>query len=1370
MPGRGDGADFAALRVEGSLLPAAFLRRLGEKENDSALGLTPEFYGVTESRLRDAISDAWQRARTCWAQFKAKRSELPESDLGIALTRKNWLLPLFKLLSFGELQPGPAEEINEKTYPISHRWNRTFPVHLVGFRQKLDDRPAGRGNWKPHALLQEYLNLSDSALWGMVSNGLQLRLLRDNAAVTRLAYVEFDLEAIFETEAYADFSLFWLVCHQSRVAGERPEACWLEKWFETARLEGQRALMRLSDSVRQAIGHFGTGFLRHPGNAELRRRLREGELDKRDFFRQLLRLAYRLLFLFVAEDRNLLQQPTATDEQKEIYREYYGASRFRRLSFRYQALGRHGDLYAAMLWLFARLESLGVPELGIKPPGGFLWSGEAMPDLAAAKIANVDLLWAINRLAWMEAGRASERVDFRHLGAEEIGGIFESLLEIHPVLDVDANRFVLRSAKGNERKTTGSYYTPESLIQNLLDTVLEPVLDKAARAVDPAAALENLKICDPACGSGHFLAAAAHRLAKRLAQARTARKNASRPDLESEPDPDEVRSALRQVIGDCLYGVDSNEMAVELCKVSLWLEAQDPDIPLSFLDSHIRQGNSLFGATPELLAKGIPDKAYAPLGGDDKKACRVLKAENRNQGQGQGDLFSRLTIELKEFGQAFAGLTAIPDQSAAGIRERAARYHDITRREDYRKEELLARAWCAAFVWKKLSDASAPRCPTHATLGQISRDGEAGIAADQLAKINRLTRQYRFFAWHLAFSEVFFPADGGEGGFDCVLGNPPWKKVKLQEKKWFASRDSKIAAARNKEERRRLIDHIKIDSPELYAEFVEAGRQIKGESAFIHNSGRFPLCGRGDVNTYAVFAELMRGLARPGGRAGCIVPSGLATDDTTKLFFQDLMRSGSLDSFFDFENKREIFPVHRSFKFALLTIRRPATDEAKAGEGAEAVSDAAEFAFFLQGTDDLSDPERRFRLSCANIKLVNPNTLTSPICRSRKDAELTKYIYRRMPVLWREAAAGEPEANPWGVSFDCLFHMSNDSRLFHIRTELENKGWELRGNVFERENEKMLPLYEAKMAHQFDHRWANAKDRDEASGGRRNRDAGDETDADEGEDEKGATETGEDETGDFADDMKADPRVLPMPRYWVAEAEVEVKLRGKWNQGWLMGWRDITNATNERTLIASAMPRVAVGNSFPLLYTVKDASFALLACLNALCCDFFTRQKIGGTHLNYFIFRQIPIIPPDIFDQSSPLTDGQKISDWLRPRILELVYTAFDLAPFARRLGYNGQPFVWNRERRFKLRAELDALFFHLYLGGPREWRDTASPELKNYFPAPRQAVLHILDSFPILKRKDEAACNGQYRTRDAVLAEYDRLAEKPHFCEGEGV
>ncbi len=1272
---------FQTAHTEGGLLPADLLQRVAD--GDTTLGgLTPGDYPLAPGeRLTEAVSRSWTRLTGAWAAFDQARSALAAGDAGGRLTRERWLHILFDELGYGRLVQQPAIDIEGKNFPVFTQWQHT-PIHLVGCAVKIDTRTAGvkgAAGQSPHSLVQELLNRSPGRLWGILSNGLVLRVLRDSVALTRQAYLEFDLEAMFTGEIYADFVLLWLVCHQSRVESDRPEDCWLERWTRAASQDGTRALDALRQGVTEAIKILGGGFLAHPANHELHTALRDGALDARDYYRQLLRLVYRLLFLFVAEDRDALLDPEANPLARERYLAHYSTRRLRALAARRRG-GRQHDRYEQLKLVMTALDSEGCKPLALPALGSYLWSGEAIGSLADAQLANDDLLDAIRALSTVDED-VRRAVDFRNLGAEELGSVYESLLELHPSLDRVSATFDLDEAAGSERKTTGSYYTPTSLISSLLDTALEPVLQEAAQAGDPQAAILSLAVVDPACGSGHFLIAAANRIAKRLAAIRSE---------DPEPSPDEVRAALRDVVGSCIYGVDLNPMAVELCKVSLWMEALQPGRPLSFLDHRIVLGNALLGATPELIAVGIPSDAFKPILGDSKKTVAELRKRNAKELAGQLALdlaAATADADAHALAAAAASIAAVDDRSLDGVREQQRRFEMLLGSPELRRVRLAADVWCTAFVAEKRPGAEA--ITENALVRALSAGGSLTNA--EMVVIEQARKSYALLHWH-----VTFPAVWARGGFDVVLGNPPWEHTELKEKEFFATRRPEVADAPNGAARKRMIDALIEEDPALHDDFEAAKRHADGVSHFVRWSDRYPLCGRGRINTYAIFAELMRSLVGAAGRVGCIVPTGIATDDTTKHFFQEVIATRSLVSLYDFKNNDGLFydVGHRRAHFSLLTTT-----------GSLGVDGESVFVFSADRTEHVMDPLRRFTLSTEDIALLNPNTRTCPIFRTRSDAELTKAIYRRVPVLLRE---GDPGGNPWGVSFrQGLFNMTADSHLFRTRAQLEGEGFKLRGNVFTSASERWLPLYEAKMLHHYDHRYGDYAMRT-----------------------VGSQDT---QLPDVPDDLLTDPEYAPLPRYWVDGEAVRDRLAGRWDRDWLLGWRDITNATNERTTIFALLPRLAVGHTFPLMFTDQPAwmTSALLAVLGSLVLDYVARQKVGGTHLTYGFLMQFPV--------PSPATLGPKTA-FLSPRVLELTYTAADLAPFARDLGYTGPPFRWDLHRRVLIRAELDAAMFRLY-------------------GIERRDVDYILETFPIVRRKDEQRF-GEYRTKRLILERYDAMAD----------
>src|SRR5580704_15926244 len=778
---------FLTIRSEGAILPPDLLQRIvaGDRELE---GLKPDDYHLPKSeKLNEATSRSWNRLLGAWASFRPAAEKLPDSELGTSLTRERWLLPLFQELGYGRLLTAKAIEADGKSYAISHGWNRT-PIHLLGCRVDLDrpqQRTATTSRSSPHSLLQETLNRSKEHLWGFVTNGLRFRVLRNNASLTRQAFVEFDLEAMMLGENYADFVLLWLLCHQSRVEAENPNDCWLEKWSQASKERGVRALEQLRRGVEQAITALGRGFLSCQGNRKLREDLRSGALNCQDYYRQLLRLVYRLLFLFSAEDRGLLLM---LGEQhapaRERYLAHYSTLRLRRMAERRTGT-RHTDLFTSLRLIMGKLGmDSGCPDLALPALGSFLFSGKAVPDLEHCDISNFDLSDAFRALAVTVSNGIRRPVDYKNLGAEELGSVYESLLELHPRVNLDSASFELSVASGHERKTTGSYYTPTSLIDCLLDSALEPVLAGAARNAEPEKAILALKVVDPACGSGHFLIAAAHRTAKRLATARTG---------DEEPSPQAVKTALRDVIGHCIYGVDINPMAVELCKVNLWMEALEPGKPLSFLESKIQCGNALLGTTPALLNDGIPDAAFAPLEGDSREACtkwkRVNRAERASREKKQERFaFDAPWMKLGKLAETFLAVDHVGDESIEQIHQKELLYEQAVRSGDYLDGRLLADAWCAAFVWKKTSLLEFPI--TEEIFRQIEQNPTA-FYSDKRAmsdQVRQLAWTYNFFHWHLAYPEVFRPRKdlesdrqvaGWSGGFDVVLGNPPWVRQEL---------------------------------------------------------------------------------------------------------------------------------------------------------------------------------------------------------------------------------------------------------------------------------------------------------------------------------------------------------------------------------------------------------------------------------------------------------------------------------------------------------------------------------------------------------------------------------------------------------------
>ncbi len=1292
-----------ALRIEGSLLPAEFISKLLELKADHQ---SAGDYGIPPGlNLKDEIGRYWRIATALWADFKLRRDKAGAKPDEV--TSKYWLSPLFaRVLGFETWTAQTNLQIDDRYFPVSYIFGVT-PVLFAPYTSEIDRsdaRFASEGRRRsPSSTIQELLNASDSAQWGIVSNGLSLRILRDNPSLTRPAYIEADLSRIFEEERFADFVALWLLIHGSRFGpssdNHRTNPPIIEQWHGQAQETGERALEKLRDGVTETLRQLGNGFIAHPDNSALREALASEKLTTQVYFKQLLRLVYRLILLYTAEDRGLLHSPCATPAQRELYAKGYSANLLRDRALKGRA-DRHSDLWQQLLVTIRSLDN-GAEPLGLPALGG-LFSSDKCPDLDSSELPNKSLVAAVRSLCFFKAGAVLARLNYRDMDTEELGSVYESLLELQPIINVDTNpwRFGFigdeaeGEARGSARKLTGSYYTPDSLVQELIKSALEPKIKEALAQSEPRAALLALKVIDPACGSGHFLLAAARRIAAEVA----------RLDAESDVSEAQVfRHALREVVARCIYGVDLNPLAVELCQTALWLETLEPGKPLGFLDHHVRHGNSLVGILdPAIMKEGIPDKAYTPLSGDDRTICTSLKRSNRSQAGGrQAELFKAEVAQ--QLATMHVALEAMPEDTVEAIAAKRAAFIQAEADQQLAQERLRCDLFCAAFFAPKTT-ASATKVPLSGDLvraaeGQPMRPGVSELTTE-------LAADFQFFHWRLAFPEVF-----AQGGFDVVLANPPWERIKLQEQEFFGPRNPEIATAANAAARTRLIEALDLPgaSPadkRLYRDFIMAKRGAEGTSLFAHDSERFPLTGVGDVNLYALFAETiaqLTGLLADSqlafnGRAGMIIPTGIATDDSTKAFFDAIATCGCIASLYDFENREAIFSsVHRSYKFCALTLGR---------------EESARFVFFATNTTQLDDDRRSFTLSGTEIALLNPNTRTCPVFRSQADAELTKKIYSRVPVLIDESkgAAG----NPWGISFLAMIHMSNDSGLFRTAAELTADGAQRDGpNWIGTDRAVWVPLYEAKMVHQFDHRWATYEDN--------GRDSRDMTDAE-----------------------KRDPASFAQPRYWIKDSDKESALAGRQARQWLMGWRNITNSTNERSFISSVIPRVAVGHSMPLWFVDSDnkRAAAFLGNMSALVYDFIVRQKLGGTNMTYGYYKQFPALMPRHYTPTD--------LDFIVPRILELTYTAQDLAPFARDLGFNGPPFAWNLERRALLRAELDAYYAHLYGLSRDELRYILDP-------ADIHGDDYPTETFRGLK-SNEIRQFGEYRTRRLILEAWDKL------------
>ena len=1043
---------------------------------------------------------------------------------------------------------------------------------------------------------------------------------------------------------------------------------------------------------------------------------------------------YRLLFVLYAEDRGLLP---VNDSRYDDYglRKPVREDIARRMD-RSAVFSTSTSKYYDHLTTLCRLIDKGDESIGLPPYNGGLFASEAAPLLEGVRLPDATVAPIIYDLSHAEADGERRFVNYRDMSVQQLGSIYERLLEREPVRD-DTGKIVIRP-NVYARKDSGSFFTPQELVDLIVDRTLKPLAEERRtafkerskelksdrrpkaerlaelRKLDPAEAVLDLKVLDPAMGSGHFLVTAVDFLSDFIAElventpavpewldgeyvsplverVAAIRQEILRRANESDWVMDEsllTDQAIirRMVLKRCIYGVDKNPLTVELAKVSLWLHSFTVGAPL-----HLRCGDSLIG----MRVQGSIEELRRMSG-----------------------LFASSAIQAAE--NATAGMQRIEEMSdadVAEVRESASLFREV----EETTAEMRGLRWLTAGMTKKAR--SEFESPLVDFLEQNSQDayrllaiGPGGMDASAAdfgalwSDARALADRERFLHWEAAFPGVWHAWQDvrPQGGFDAVIGNPPWDRIKLQEVEWFATRSTELALAPTAAERRAGIRRLRQRGNPLADQFDAAKEQADRLGQLVRASGNYPLLGGGDINLYSLFVERAMGLIKPDGFVGLLTPSGIYADKTAARFFKSVSTSGRLSGLFDFENRRlgtdlpPFFPdVDSRFKFCALIFG-----------GEERRFDETECAFFLHNIKTINDPDRCFPLAPSDFARVNPNTGTAPVFRTRRDAEITRRIYERHPVLVERSGGGELRA--WPVQYATMFHMANDSHLFRAATQLEENGfYPVQDNRWKKGEESYLPLYEGKMVQSFDHRAAssvvNPRNLKRPSQPRETTQA-----------------------------EHADPAWLPSPRFWVPSQEVHLSMLP--NDGWTIAYRRVSISTNARTVISCIAPNTGFGDSVFLLMpdaglSALDAS-SLVANLNSFSLDYVTRQKMHGINLSWFLLEQLPVIAPDDYHRQF---GGTTAGDLVRDHVLRLTYTAYDMEPFARDLGYDGPPFRWDEEERRHLRARLDALYFHLY-GLSREDAD------------------YVLGTFPIVRRQDEKKF-GSYRTRDLVLAYMSALA-----------
>ena len=1234
------------------------------------------------------------------------------------------------------------EELKRAAQNLPNQWERfKFGVAILETKKwdmKIDqDFSSKNESETPSKQMMRYIrHVEDKTYgklrWGILTNGAKWRLYYAGAIGITDNFFELDLANILMLEDYKNkkhelseiqiehwIKVFHTVFSKNSFI---PRPVDDKTVLEALLLEGQYYQKRVGDEISDKVfNHVFPILVRSIASSS-------PETDLGEVRDAALIVLYRLLFILYAEDRELL--PVHSEKYKDLGLRHNLRNRIRNSS---SLVNDNSKIYSRY-WLEIRLlfdlldkgdESTGFPQYN-----GGLFDGEAHSLLEEIKINDYTIVEIVDALSFEKTDNGREYVSYRNLSIQQLGAIYERLLEyrvsrVKGKIVVQPNTF--------SRKNTGSYYTSEDLVELVIKETIKPLIEEKKneyiekieslrkntknvndelaylKEIDLASSILNLKICDPAMGSGHFLVCLVDYLTEEVYDAIALVEEYTSERWSEYKSPiaieiDSIKSRYEQLAVDnkwifesvrqddskilsriilkrCIYGVDKNPMAVELAKVSLWLHTFTAGAPLSFIDHNLKCGDSLFGLWMS-TAQSKSNKFGSPLIWADQ--------------------FQRLygaTGHLQD-------LESIPDSVASEVQDSIRTYE--------KSESLVAPLnsmmdFIQALDWVDLSDKKKlsviqgffdGRFGDHLEIAHRKEQPKNGsrdtkLFEKVLAEIDALVEQERFFHWQVKFPNIWSNWEQDElvGGFDAIVGNPPWDRTKLEQVEWFSERKPEIAMATKASDRKKQIDALTESKDPLAKEYQTAVAHSALWRELVRKSGEYPYLSSGDLNLYSLFVERAMQLIKPDGRMGLLVPSGIAHDKTAAKFFRQVSTNGHVRSFFDFENgkrtkgKQRFFPdVHNSFKFCVLVLSNRTSEK------------PTQCAFFLHDVAELDNPESRIELEVNDFNTFNPNTGTMPIFRSKRDAELARKIYDNAVTLVTHTE--KEEIKTWPVRFSRMFDMTNNSGLFRTEAELyeKEKAYYLDHNNFQSATGDWLPLFIGRMINHYDHRASSVY-----------------------MNPKNLKNPRLSEVATV--EQKADPNFLPEHLYWVSERHITSAN----SSDWFLAFRAIARVTDIRTMIATAIPRSAVGNTAQLLLwegkksEISDCAL-LLANMNSIIYDFTARQKVQSTSLNWYIVEQLPVIEREVFKE---VKFGSKSAEEIvKEAVLELTYTSHNMASFAKDLGYiteDGQvkpPFTWDEKRRLHLKAKLDAIFFHLY--DVTEFDD----------------VKHIYSTFPIVQKE----------------------------------
>ena len=1295
--------------------------------------------------------------------FRKRQYELGDNTSQNELYRR-WIKPILQRLGF-EPKRKTYVESDKGNIPVSAiEYEESKPLVIFKFLRFGHSPDVSENGRKPAQKELMKALYYEKVKWGIIINGRTFRLLRNSPITADNAYLEIDLWSILENEDRDSFRIFWALFRRAAFEPVEDGKCLLDIIEEESRKHAVSVGDELRQSVFRVLERFIRGVLENEEN--------KGKVDDLEaLYQESLVYLYRILFILYAESIGLLPV------DNPLYRESYSLESIRELitdpkkCFEPNSYYIWGSLKATF-----RLIDEGFEGGGLKVPAynGRLFHPDSTPILSRCRVSD-DVMAEVLRdlmLTSGRKGRTRDIISYRELGIDQLGSIYESLLELEPkIADEDlavvkikgelqympksrlkgdekveevipAGTFYL-AAWGGRRKSSGTYYTPKQITRFLVRQALEPLVEGKS-----SEEILEIKVLDPAMGSGAFLVAAVDFLAEKYKEALIREEAIDKDEIDAEKEAE----FKRLVLENCIYGVDVNPMAVELAKVSLWLATMAKEKPLTFLDHKLKCGNSLIGADHEKV-RFVPNEIFKQLKDKDRskhnqKVLKKRKDELQTFWAEDGEMVLNPFRHLSDVIRLRQELS-LADDTVEAVKLKEEKYDKFVKGEIdegklYLKLKKIYDLWTA--LWFIDEEKDGVRIPTTDEYIEVVRyileDGEGNERFDWLIKkAEELAEKYHFFHWELEFPEVF-----DEGGFDAVVGNPPWDIVKPNSDEFFSNYNPYFRGY-TKQQKNKVIKKLMEENEEIKRSWGEYVSTIEKESFFFRNSGFYPHQYKGDINLYKLFLERFFWLIREEGRMSIIVPSGLYTDEGCKELRRMFLENSRIEFLIGIENRQGVFPIHKSFKFTLLSTQKKKQEgnyRFKAGffigsrpkNAKNEILDAetilkGSFAPKAEELDNLLPLvlDMGLEISRGLIEKFSPDTLSIMEFKRQADINLAEKIYDDWPLL-----GDADERWAWNVKFTREFDMTNDSHLFVTKEQLEKMGAKpLDGKglrwVVERDEKRevYLPLYEGKMIWQFDAFYV-------------------------------------DEVSYFLNEkyVRENLPFISTSKTLIFEHET---FRG--------AIRAIGSSTNERSLICGIVPKFTTGHhniTYIPPFNVKIKAFCIeyhelifLATLfNSVVLDFVERLRMSIYHLFSFLY-SLPI---------PRLTSGNWFFDQIIPRAARLICIDEEFAelweetfkPEWREIaktskikgwenltekwtpecGAYGWVYINNEKRddgdRAQLRAEIDAIVAHLY-------------------GLTKDEFAYILDTFPVLRRKEEEAF-WEFRTKRMCLEEYERFAK----------